>query len=85
MKSWACFFEIVLRSSLQPYTIYFRIDDALRSVIFAELWLVYLCRYGKGKEGEEGEEGEEDGDDDCGGRRTAQLRLLGFLFVDTFG
>ena len=36
-------------------------------------------------EGEEGEEEEDDDDDDYGGRRTAQLRLLGFLFVDTFG
>lgn len=33
----------------------------------------------------EGEEGGEEDDDDDEGRRTAQLRLLGFLFVDTFG
>lgn len=44
-----------------------------------------LWERGEGEEGEEEEEENDDDDDDYGGRRTAQLRLLGFLFVDTFG
>lgn len=51
------FVEIVLRFSLQPDILYFRIDDALRSVIFAELWLVYLCLYGNGEKGKKGKKG----------------------------
>lgn len=40
------FFEIVLRSSLKSYSIYFRIDDALRSIVFVGLVVSIYC-YGK--------------------------------------
>lgn len=40
------FFEIVLRSSLKSYSIYFRIDDALRSIVFVGLVVSMYC-YGK--------------------------------------
>lgn len=42
------FLEIVLRSSLQPNSTYFRIDDALRSVVFVGLVVSIYC-YGKEK------------------------------------
>lgn len=67
------FFEIVLRSSLQPYSIYFRIDDALRSIVLVGLVVSIYC-YGKEKD-----------DNDGGGVHTAQFRFLSFLLVDTFG
>lgn len=47
------FFEIVSRSSLQPYSIYFRIEDALRSIVLVGLVVSIYC-YGKEKDDNDG-------------------------------